>query len=298
MVCIAFRQSIRSGLNAGKLIEDYGIASDVVIRPTVEDVIEQSSGSQWKRISTHLATLAIVLPHVHFTASPENLVDVVVGAGVSFNVSTVGLTKCFLVYQQQVITRVSLVEKVINMVLSGSPPISIPGLHVFKLTAASSSRAEEVITYRFLRFIPSVRASLTAEDDTVSIQQPLPSVAVFNTQPSAGDGWMGMKVGNGTQYAPNINSKLSMFLDPAPHASLQITGIFDTEKDFDFLTIGYTDALGTVPLAKVSGNGTFDQKSFSFSPKGPFEVFLLFTSDSNQSGKGVTISAATISRSG
>jgi hypothetical protein len=58
---VGWRQQVRNGMNAGKIIEDYGIISDVITRPRTFDIISaksSNSSSQFDRIATVLRNKA------------------------------------------------------------------------------------------------------------------------------------------------------------------------------------------------------------------------------------------------
>lgn len=312
---VSWRQSVRIGKNKGKIIEDYGIGSNTVVRPQLSDVLNKNSDTQWARIATKLEKLSVKrgLADVYFSASPQNIADVAVGTPVDFSISCSGIDSVSLNYVDgtRINTHLAVgswwniknTKKRSQFELIANVNITSPGFHRFLITAKSLHGFDVVKTFRSIRFIPNPSFWITLSAIATQISTASISVTAFNQGSALENGWnmngSVIQVGNGIQYVDNVNTKLSIFANAikgTKSATFTISGNYDTEKDYDYFHIGYTDKTGSHELlltggasvSGVSGKGVLDS-TYTFKPQGAFEVYIQFIADGGSTARGVTI---------
>jgi hypothetical protein len=299
------RQSVRVGSNEGKLIEDYGVVSDYIVRPLISDVFANNSKSQWDRIAATLETLSRNADPLSFKAYPQEVVDMSLPM-LKFDVSCMGIEKLLVSWDggKNILSQ-NLDESIdslfeLNVQLNGPP-----GYYRFLLNGFAKYDVERVRTYRTIRMIPAVDSFLTLPSNQL-LNLGRSDPAIFNLQENLTSGWSrNMQIGNFVQYDNDVNSKLSFFINSAPAVSLHFKADYRTEADYDYFRIGFQDSTGihdfiqnaTNPAAPpgLSGNGSVNA-TFSFRPVGAFEVFFLFSSDAGTTSQGVRINEATLTR--
>ncbi|KAI8904316.1 ClpP/crotonase-like domain-containing protein [Gorgonomyces haynaldii] len=71
---VAWRQMVRIGANNGKVIEDFGVSADVVVRPGMSDILNSNSKTQWDRIASRLIgkpQVTVASPNTTTTTTPQ-----------------------------------------------------------------------------------------------------------------------------------------------------------------------------------------------------------------------------------
>lgn len=309
---IGWRQTVRTGKNDGKLIEDIGIIADSVVRPTVEDIASKSSTTQWNRIAAKLSEIAKVkgTENLYFQASPQVNIQSPIASPLNFKLDVSGVSSVSLKGENQ-LTMVKLDVKPSSIKqeisLSTIPDLKKAGFYRLQITAKDAADKTVVETYRFLRLIPSEASFVTLTPSPVKMAIEGPGYAVFNKATADANGWKAdgamLRIGAAdAKYADNVNSRLSIFANPsAPLVKCLFKATYDTEENFDFLHVGYVDESGEYDLLLaadkkpgVSGTGKVDE-SFVFQPKGKFELFAQFLSDGGVGQTGVVVETFEIS---
>lgn len=294
----AWRQSVRVGRNAGRLIEDFGVTPDRLNPPVVQDLTDESV-VQFTTIGDHLKSLA---------AGYEGRVDLFTNDG------AVNLFPGDFVKVPGVATGTDRIEFYMNDQLLGSQPIdesgsrlefTAPNFHVgapgtYGRVKLVGMKGAKRVWRKFVDFrsIPPYRAFAAGEtivaDFAATIQAN--GLTLFTKNVPLSEGWNiagGLiRVGDGTRYVDNVDSEISYFLDLSARSSAQLkfTAEVHTEKDYDFFTVsvvsdGKTKVLGQPLHGDVARTDySFDLSEFAGQR---IEIRFAFLSDSGVVGKGV-----------
>lgn len=72
---IGWRQTVRTGRNSGKLVEDDGVKADFVVRPKPQDLyLNQTRSTQYDRIASKLAAIGRENGRSYTNCKPAELV--------------------------------------------------------------------------------------------------------------------------------------------------------------------------------------------------------------------------------
>ncbi|KAH9272091.1 hypothetical protein BASA83_005680 [Batrachochytrium salamandrivorans] len=317
---VGFTQTIRTGSYKGQGIEDVGIKTDTVFRPQWSDLQPDSpTNTQYDRIAASLARTGREngQSKLHFVCEPFEIETPV--AKFSLKVESAGIYE-FTVLQadgktvaaQQRRSRATNKQKF-------SIPVSAVGstLGNNQIIIIGKTAGKQVLkTIRNVRIIPddgkymeiSNRGfTFTGISDSVGLYQP------STTAPA--DGWNNLKgrgvIGNGVQYAKNIDSSIDAFFTAliGTKINIGINVALDSEPGCDFLYLsvksrgGIEDFLilsqsldGTKTFNGVSGRNMIIKGTVPFTTKSErFSVSLKFTSDKTTEFTGATIKSFTVS---
>ncbi|KAI8916848.1 hypothetical protein BC831DRAFT_486210, partial [Entophlyctis helioformis] len=161
---VAWRQFVRIGRNFGRLIEDRGVISDLVLRPKPEDfLINQTTQSQYERISVRLASRNKKTgnTNLHFVCEPL-IRDMPVGGPATFPMLVSGATRIDLLRadglqrlgQLKIQTSSSRVRQ--NKTLTSYESVTKPSYVRFEFRGYRSDK-KVIRTIRYVRFIPRVQ---------------------------------------------------------------------------------------------------------------------------------------------
>lgn len=191
-----------------------------------------------------------------------------------------------------------------NFAFESTAPSSAIGN--FKYTIQGYRDAHLVVhTHRYIRTIPALEsyAQVAHYKPFEWDFKPNPAVGIYDVSTVAGTGWQYnptencLMIGNGTEYANDVNSKASIFVKIPEdlNAKLFVSAKFDTEDKFDFLFIGYLNKDGErVLLKEATGTGEIKEE-FKLENVGPTaEVFLEFSSDQAVVATGVKVTKVKI----
>lgn len=308
---LAWRQMIRNG-GTEKYVEDIGIKSSHVFKPTIEDFFGKSNTqSQLSRIAEilHIQGQITGRRDMYFSATPTGLEDVNINGKSEFGIEVSGLDKISLKDGSGVEightpasrTRLNQKEK---LTLEPKEPASKIGMFRYEIQA---SRADQLYlkTYRTIRVIPSLedRYHIAKNESFVWDFTIGNGTAVYNNfgLPDR-DGWHideknKLRLGDGQSYAPRVQSIISWFFTVAPDVrrmAFHITASYDTEEKADFFNCGYKDKKDKVHWiydSGLSGSGMYNHHLDVWNVGTGFEAFCLFTSDDFLSGRGVAVSS-------
>jgi hypothetical protein len=307
---VGWRQLVRGGKYAGKLIEDAGIVSDSIVRFTANDYVTRNFDSAFVKMSQKLAEIAKEknVQDLFFSSSPDLKFDAKSGDPIAFQLTASGVTKITLedasgkLLASQEVSRSQTKQKIALKSLSALSDTPV-GFYRLKMSAFDGEK-RVVETFRFMRLIPAGAQKLAQEPKALTLNSEF--AAIYNT--GAADkaaGWNQkdnvIQVGDGVEYLNDVNTQFRTFFQAAPSVKLSLTASYKTEETFDFFRVGYIDQNGVNHLLNssedipgVSGIGIIDQE-FQFAPSGPFELFADFISDGGVVGQGVTITKFEIS---
>jgi hypothetical protein len=307
---IAWRQAVRVKEGNGFLIEDYGIETDFVVQPTLNDLLDiANSTTVYDVIADRLNFFSTILGKagLNFKATPELQADFPLGSPIEMTLETSGIQNVAVFSSQgQRLTRldVSNVTELTRRPLTFNFDAPKPGIYRFQLQGYDPRGQSVFTTYRNFRIIPATRLPISSgitQLDFVGNYS-----GVFDVRTRVGDGWnrnaTSLRIGNGTQYKGNVDSTTSWFLLP-PEGTMQLqvrlVAEYDTEAGYDFLSFGYADQFGVYQLLigrdaeggevdAVSGKGTIDE-TYLINYEGNPELFIRFVSDPQTNGSGVHV---------
>jgi hypothetical protein len=307
---IAWRQAVRVKEGNGFLIEDYGIETDFVVQPTLNDLLDiANSTTVYDIIADRLNFFSNILGKVdlNFKATPELQADYLIGSPIEMTLETSGIqTVVVLSSQGQKLIQqdATNVTELTRRPLSFKFDAPRPGIYRFQLQGYDRRGQSVFTTFRNFRIIPGVRRPISS--GTTQLDFVGNYTGVFDVRTRLGDGWnrnaTSLRIGNGTQYKGNVDSMMSWFLLP-PDGTMQLqvhlVAEYDTEAGYDFLSFGYADQFGVYQLLlgrdaeggevdAVSGKGLIDE-TFLINYEGNPELFIRFVSDPQTNGSGVNV---------
>jgi hypothetical protein len=307
---VSWRGARRFGKNDGKPIEDFGIKSDRIIRPVVQDFIPGSSTqTQFDYISAELEKESISSGKKYFQMRVlrELATDLQIGEAVTIDFELQGIKKVTVNFENEGV--------VASLDISNS---ELSRLQARQITFESSTtksldRKIEIkgynlsnqlvfVAYRDIRFLPIVSDYLKIAPgknvDLIAYQGN--AVVQFDSLTPQGEGWAkngtSLQIGKGIQYVDSVDSMYSIFINSEAPFKLNVKAQVQTEEDYDFFLIGYkspnnvTQLLGDFGL---SGNVLVDS-SFDINTKGLIELFVKFKSDGAITDVGVTVASLSI----
>ncbi|KAJ3187328.1 hypothetical protein HDU85_006616 [Gaertneriomyces sp. JEL0708] len=308
---VGWRQSVRTLLHNGELIEDTGIISDAIIRPTIGDITGDRTGrlSQFEYMAARLKTEGLLkMKQNRFFKSSFDMLHATTGAKLSFS------------YEAQNIRRLELRDQA-NKVLGTSTPANYfrratgslalsaapteLGYFTYHIYGYDLYNSQVLKTRRQAVIVPLATDFFAVNKGTVfeyGVTDGRKFAGIYNAGTKAIDGWQvkGKSIttgsANGVTYANDIDTSLSIFvkLVAGVPARLSADITYDTEVDYDYLYVTVKKVEGngkgeTQELYKVSGKGA-EKKEWSLDGlEGNVEISFRFTSDGGVTTPGCTI---------
>ena len=292
----AYRQTVRTGIHAGELLEDEGVKADHILETTIEDVVNNSK-SQFEKISQSLAAKKDdYQAWANFnmdnsmdtsTEQLELLLDVKATEKIQVFHKKIKIAETFVAYSldtQTVKVRVSM-----KALKKGFGDIEIKGLK------GNSYVWRKVATIR--QTAPAIKLAAN-EELTVKFNGSISPFVTYNKQDDDSLGWRAedqtLRLGAAAGYSDNVKSTASLFVDLAEkaNATLSFDMEYDTEKDYDFVSVTVSNGLSQVAVLPTS-SGSQSAKSFEANLsqfKGQkIEIRFNFQSDGAETGKGVWV---------
>ncbi|KAI8898108.1 hypothetical protein BC833DRAFT_539495 [Globomyces pollinis-pini] len=307
-ISVAFGAGIRVGPNEGKPIENYGIKPEYIVRPTIDEIKVQTSNGQFDRVAAKLKEIgeARGINNLFFKSAIDYDVVGRSDETLKLEFESSGL-KTVSVAPFKGSSNIADISKKTKGTLE-VPLGSENGYSYFSFLGVDAKGKNVLKTQRRLRVIPSLAKYAKIDKAGVNLQTGSP--VIYNLGSSLttpANGWVKNKdtftigKGLGFGYAEAFDSTLSYFIQPVSSLKLALAIDYDTEEDYDYVRVGYTDSKGTTYLTKdakgkngVSGVGKLSINS-EIKPEGAFELFIAFNSDSNTIGKGITLQSISIS---
>lgn len=298
---VAWRQAVRVGKNAGKLIEEVGITPDKLAPPSIADFYSQDA-VQMRTISANLAQQSAVRKS-WFKLVHASRLDLPAGSPVIFNLQTSATEAIELRANGQTLGYQSV-----------QAPSSSNGTAV-QLTAPGTTSVGmignvELIGYRLgervwrgfqpYRIVPT--STILADAERIALDfntTDLSPLVVFTSGADASEGWSAqngkLRVGTGVTYADGLTAEASIFLDLTSRTQ-PLTISFDmegkTEADYDFFSASVkSNGSSTDIVAAVSGDIAAQHVTFDLTPflGKKIEIRLTFASDEGVADTGVEI---------
>jgi hypothetical protein len=318
---VAWRQIVRVTNSSRKLIEDYGVNTDYLVRPKVQDLIPNSgSNSQYDFIANELVKFGNKTGRneLYFQASPVFPIEKPVDAPVSLQLDIKGI-KTIEIYDtttNQKVTelRISPDEsksRVQKPILFESLD-KLPGLKRFAIKSFDRNNRLVFSTIRQVRFVPDSFLTLQV-DEQVALDFMAEYSAIYNDFLNANPGQQVTEWTRSPEtlllanYSNNVDSAISWFINTGEITTVELTVdlTYDTEPDSDFLMLTYTSAFGVQHLLSsysssglyldgVSGQGSISQTFTLSDLEGSTTISLRFVSDETTTMYGVNVNSLTI----
>ncbi|KAJ3391832.1 hypothetical protein HDU92_008800 [Lobulomyces angularis] len=224
---VGWRQTVRTGKNSGKLVEDIGVLSDMIVRPVATDFYEDKEvNSQLLTIAADLLTLSQKEEVFIFSTIPQLELDAEIGSVVPFEVSFSRLTKLTLLDSMGTVTEQDFPSGGIRKAILATQTPTLEKIWSKYTILGTLNDKQFVKTNHFVRYIPKKSDFLKLESTVVWDPNNAPYSGIYNRMdlPSS-SGWNFLNgkvvIGNGINYENNVNSAITFFLNipflsPAP----------------------------------------------------------------------------------
>ncbi|KAH6586407.1 hypothetical protein BASA50_000581 [Batrachochytrium salamandrivorans] len=316
---VGVTQFVRTGRYKGQGIEDVGIETDTVFRPRWSDLQPDSStNTQYARIAASLARTGQKngQSRLHFVCEPFEIENPI--GKFPLEVEAAGIYE-FTVFQADGKTVIAKQRSRATTKQKFSIPVSAAGsaLGNNRITIVGKTAGKQVLkTIRNVRTIPDDDKYMKISTTGFTFTDLSDSVGLYQSSTTApADGWNNLNglwmIGNGVQYAKNIESSIeAFFIAPVgTQINIGINVALDTVPYFDFLYLsvkssgGVEDFLlssksldGKKMFNGVSGANMIVKKTIPFTTTSEkFSVALKFASDQFFQFTGVTINSFTVS---
>ncbi|KAJ3389984.1 hypothetical protein HDU92_000730 [Lobulomyces angularis] len=255
---IGWRQIVRSGKNEGKLIEDKGILSDFIFRPTIHDFTgNQNRSTIFNRIADQLKVIGLA---DEISAEPQILGDATEMQPPAFNITFTFLSKLEL-YNDEVLIETKHLQKIKRKsqitLTDSSLTTSDSGYRKYVIIGYTEDR-EVVRTNRYIRLLPSLENYLNLKKNnkfTVNFKTitDLSEVSFMKVYNYLSDSTIGLTLikdsylalNDGLSYFSQTSSTLSFFVNfekrSLPKVAFSMDYFFLTG---DSVSVGYISKVG------------------------------------------------------
>lgn len=303
---VSFGQAVRSGLNQGSFIEDFGCEADLLVSPRLSDVLDGGE-SQIARVTSALKYLSFFPRFRAAVRAPSNdFLLLRTQSDLGFPLRVRNTPKVRVTINGEV------VDEIYTRRFFGSTTVdySFPSSFVIGDT---NSVLIEGVSYSGTRLWNLRRQVVVLEEPVVidndgfeidfATATTVAPFSIINFNPVE-DGWNlvapALQIGFNPNYADNVNSDalLSVDLTALSSAQLSFDLEYDTEVDFDFVEVFVTDADGgNTSLLRESGAQalqTYDFDISEFAGKTDVQVHFRFISDGGVVAPGVRLQRVSI----
>ncbi len=303
---VSVGQAIRQGINEGEFIEDFGCSADLLVSPSLSDLLDGGE-NQILRITSALRYLSFFprfRPSVR--ASSNEFMQLRTSDDLGFPFSMRKTPKARISINDEVVSEVvasrffgktdvdfSYPE---DLVVGETNTVLIEGL------SFSDKRLWNLKRQVVLLEPAVVVAEEGLEVDFATAEEVAP-FSIINSNP-AEDGWnladSALQIGLNPSYADNVNTDalLSVDLSALSSAQLSFDLGFVTEVDFDFVDVFITDSEGnTTTLLRESGEvelQTFNFDISQFAGQAGLQIHFRFVSDAAEVAPGVRLERVSI----
>ena len=287
-IMFAFRQSLRNGVNAGKLVEDEGIKSDRLAKPTIADLFSDDA-DQLRIISKYLNQQSENFVSQAALESDERQ-DIIVGK------------KPTLVIKWADTTSISFKENRVQLEstnVEANKPEGQTFILPIENKTPKSGRLEILGSKNFnpawrkiynYRVVPN--HFTVANALTIAPTQ----FAFYTTNTPAATGWTvaknSLQIGDGVLYEDKLVAEASLFITPLKAFMLNFNADIQSEEGGDFFKVVVVqDGQETILLEKLSG--TIAAKNYSLDLSAylgkKIEIRFVFESDEYIAKQGVKL---------
>lgn len=291
---LSYRQTFRTGLHAGELIEDVGVKADIMAEATLADL--GKSEAQIRFLTRKLAEQTGNFKSWVKIKEGSNL-DIQLGKRPKLNLKWENTSRLDIRANGQILGSMEIESSntegrdiVIPDYLStselGVTPVEILGIENGKRVW------RKVIS---IRTIPESRVISPAQPLSQDFEQNLSPLVVYNKETTVENGWQVqdgvLTVGDSGVYGADVNSQAILFANLAGASKLSFSASVVSELDYDFFTVSVVSNGSEKTLLNLSGDNETKDYSFDLSEfKGKeVEIRFGFTSDGNINGAGPKI---------
>ncbi|MES2526778.1 MAG: S41 family peptidase [Bdellovibrionota bacterium] len=294
----SYRQTTRTGLHAGEVIEDVGVKADMIVEATTDDL--DTSEVQLRTITRKLAEEA-----GKFTSSVEMKVpspDIKLGSRpsvymkwentTSIDIRENGLNKGSIEIEPFSEGREIVIPEFVSTVTTENKSLELIG------------RADGKRVWRKIVNIRTVPESITlsaAQPLSLDFNESMKPLVVYNKNSPAEKGWKvkdgALKISEAGNYASNLSSAATLFAKNKDATTLKFTASIDSEQDYDFFDVYIVvNGVPSENLVSISGSIAAKEYSVDLTPyKGKdIEIRFAFNSDGNKEGTGPVIESLEI----
>jgi hypothetical protein len=286
---IAWRQSIRVKKNDMVLIEDNGIPTEQIVRPTRLDLIPTAEGnSQFDRIADDLKSGGFFSgkSFMYLSVDPAN--DQYASPGVfKFDIETQGIRRIEVTKDGEVLGELQVdllqIAKRQNRQISFDPKITDIAVYKFTIKGYDVKNNLVFSTNRFLNGLPPLSNFLTIQAGA-SLPLQLDESSTYGYQFEKGfPGRKWTKNPDGSiqivDYDDNVNNQMSYFLyNNGKSLKVSVDADYVTEEGVDFLIFAYRVGKEVKELTRFAGTGKVAEE-FEIPATGQIELMVSFFSD-------------------
>jgi len=302
----SFGQAVRTGVNEGEFIEDFGCEADLLVSPRLSDLLDGGE-NQIIRITSALTYLSFFPRFRSAVRAPSNeFVQLRTAGDLGFPLRVRNTPKIRVTINGEVVDEIYTQRFLGTTTVDYSFPDSLA-------IGETNTVLIEGVSYSGRRLWNLRRQVVLLEEPVLvgtdgleidfSTATTVAPFSIVNSNPPE-DGWNlvspALQIGYDPVYSPNVNSDalLSVDLTALATAQLSFDMEYDTEADFDFVEVFLTDAEGnTNVLLRDSGTQalqTYDFDISDFAGKAGVQVHFRFTSDTNTESQGVRLQRVSI----
>ncbi len=303
---VSFGQAVRSGLNEGAFIEDFGCEADLLVSPSLSDLLDGGE-DQITKITSALTYLSFFPRYRSSVRAPSNdFLQLRTRGDLGFPLKVRNTPKVRITINGEV------VDEIYSRRFFGSTTIdySFPDSLIIGNTNAVLI---EGLSYSGTRLWNLKRQVVVLEEPIAigadgfevdfATAAGVAPFSIVNSNP-AENGWNlvspALQIGYNPTYADNVNSDALLAVDLTALQSAQLSFDLevDTELGFDFVDVFVTDSDGgNTPLLMESGAQplqTYDFDISEFAGKADVQIHFRFTSDASVVAPGVRIQRVSI----
>jgi hypothetical protein len=285
---VAWRQTVRVKKNAGLLIEDFGVESDKIIRPSRLDLIPTAEGnSQFDRVADELSNGGLFGGKTRLQLQVNPSKQLFAGQGVvTFDIETQGIKKIEVLKGQELLAELQIgllqLGQLQNRQIRFDPKITEVTQYKYTIKGYDVWNNLVFSTVRIINGLPPLSSYLNLKTGSQQLQLDESSGYAYQVEKGVtGRKWTKNAEG-GIQivdYVDNVNNQMSYYLvSPSKSVSIQVEADYVTEFEYDFLIFGYRVGNDVVELKRFSGSGNVAE-TFTITPTAEFEFYIQFFSD-------------------
>lgn len=286
----SYRQTLRTGIHAGEVIEDVGVRADMVVEATVGDLdtseyqlrtitkrlaSETSKFTSWARIKNQSNDIRIGKPASLFmkwenTSEIDVLIDGIPKGSLNIDSSAPEGKEIQIPF------------------VDTNEPMSV---QIELLGKQSGSRVwRKIVNFRTVPETTIINSRLTTD-----FESGIEPYLIYNEGTNAQDGWRmengKLRVGTGPSYVANVTSKLSLMARLDNVSTLQFNAQVDTEENYDAVLVNIFVGGVRENLSYISGkvSETLYEVDLSKYKGKEVELEFEFESDGNTEGGLVTL---------
>lgn len=287
-IIFAFRQAVRVGKNAGKLIENEGVVADRLSPMSHSDIFNKTN-DQMLVLQNYLSSITDkYTSSIYFDS--ENRHDIVKGQLPKINATWTDTTTFEFKQFGKTIEK-----KEVDLNSTSTVSLPVPSHEITEGTLELYGSRNELPVWRKIiryRVIPEFKPVIKDED----LLQRLSIYSVISTK---ANGWQKngdeLIIGDGKLYQNLVESEASLFVTvPQTNPVLSFKASVDLEENFDYFKV-YVIPEGQEPILikSMTGHQAEETYAYDFSSLAGMnaEIRFVFKSDEGTKDRGVTLKA-------